>query len=110
MSDQWDTEKAIHLLPSLWRHTLLTCSPANGSIPESAVQARVLSELSQALAQARRWEQAQQVIDSISHSFWQARALSALGQALAQAQRWEQARQVIDSISESDGQTWPLSQ
>src|SRR5579859_3813695 len=97
MSDQWDTEQAIHLLPSMWRHTLLASRLANGSLPESAVQDEALSELGLALAQAQHWEQAQQVIEAILESDVQVEALMKLVEVLVHHHEDERALQIVHS-------------
>ncbi|MBV9706628.1 MAG: hypothetical protein JO125_04390 [Chloroflexi bacterium] len=76
---------------------------------DSDEQAQALSQLSQALAQAHRWEEAERVISTIQDSDGQAWALGELAEALGQAHRWEEAERVISSIRQSDEQVWALA-
>ena len=53
--------------------------------------------MGQALAQAKRLEQAEQIIASIKNSDVQARALSELGQALAESNEYEKLLSLVHS-------------
>ena len=65
--------------------------------------------MSRTLAQAERWEQAEQVIARIKDDAEQRQALSDLSRALAQAGLWEQAEQMIARIKDYGMQVGLLS-
>ena len=71
-------------------------------------RAEALREVAGALAQARRWDDARAVAETIADPKERARALQAVAGALAWTGRWDDARAVAETIADPFWRAWAL--